>query len=273
MSREIYEKNRRVAGNLLQEVRAMPKYVFKNNTNKRLHIPTPVNIFLTGNGSATVFVPAAEMENPGIKAMVARRLISVRTSDDTELSDDLEVPTLSMVTGGHGPIGPAGGDLTGTYPNPTLVTTGVVPGTYGSGTAVPVLGVDAKGRLLSVSTQPVSLAGGVGTMVLTPGPIQTISAATNAFTPTTSLHRFTVTGSNHTLTSTPTIPTAGVAAGTVLILQNVIGSLFHVQLQRGVAQALSLSNASKTIDPGGNMVLVFDGTFWVEVAHNASTST
>lgn len=169
--------------------------------------------------------------------------------------------------------GPAGGDLTGSYPNPTLVTTGVTAGAYGSGISIPSFTVDAKGRLTLAGANPVSLAGGVGTMVLTPGPIQTISADGDAFTPTTSLHRFTVTGGNHTLSSTPTIPTAGVAPGTLLVLQNVRGSLFHVQLQRGVAQALSLSNANKTIDPGGNMLLWFDGTVWIEIAHNTGTST
>jgi hypothetical protein len=251
----------------------MPKYVFQNRTAARLFVPEPVNTFLPARGTTTVRIPAAEMENESIKTMVARGILGVSTSDDTRLSDDLEVPVLSMITGGTNPTGPAGGDLTGTYPDPTLVLTGVVPGSYGSGTAVPVLNVDAKGRLLTVSTAPVSLAGGVGTTVFTPGPIQTISAAGDAFTPTTSLHRFTVVGSNYTLTSTPIIPVAGVAAGTILILQNVRSSLFHVILQRGLAQGLSLSNANKTIDPGGNMTLVFDGTVWVELTHNTSTRT
>jgi len=49
--------------------------------------------------------------------------------------------------GGGAPTGPAGGDLAGSYPDPTLGTTGVVAGTYGDATHVPVLAVDAKGRV------------------------------------------------------------------------------------------------------------------------------
>jgi hypothetical protein len=58
------------------------------------------------------------------------------------------------------PNGPAGGDLQGTYPNPELILVGVTAGTYGDGTNVPQVTVDAKGRVLNVVNVPIVGGGG-----------------------------------------------------------------------------------------------------------------
>ena len=80
------------------------------------------------------------------------------------------VPSSRTITGGDGLAG--GGDLSanrviyladGGVTYSKLADSGVVAGTYGSSSEIPVLSVDAKGRVTTATSTPISLSGYVPT--------------------------------------------------------------------------------------------------------------
>lgn len=77
-----------------------------------------------------------------------------------------QFPTATQV-GALGATAAAGGDLTGNYPNPTLAAVTTAQSGVGSATAVPVLSVDAKGRVTALSTVAISAASTTAITALT----------------------------------------------------------------------------------------------------------
>lgn len=63
----------------------------------------------------------------------------------------------SRLSNSRPPSGSASGDLTGSYPNPSLAASGVSAGVYGSATTSPQIVVDSKGRITSASSQAIPI--------------------------------------------------------------------------------------------------------------------
>lgn len=208
--------------------------------------PTLAAVGTSGTFGSASNVPVYTVDSKGRITATTNTTIAIAPG---QVTGTAVITTDSRLSDARTPTGSASGDLTGTYPSPTLAALSPSPaGTYGSATAVPVIVVDAKGRTTSVTTATPT----VSNLQITPSGIQLLA---------------------QTAANTTGLITAGTNLGDVLI-QGSSGPQFQTGVNRASNLALTPTNTQLVVQTAANTSgLLAAGTTGYVLTQGASGPT
>ena len=210
-------------------------YLASGSTELAVGTYGPQAIHFVVNNGATDAMTISSSGNTtiyGTLAMNSQKITSLANGTaSTDAAAFGQIPTSLP------PNGSAGGDLTGTYPNPTLASI-VTGSTVGSSTQIPVITYDAKGRI-------------TGTSTATPSGV---SATQRTGSATANAGEYTIfTGSSTGTISLPSSP----ANGTINTVANYAS--VNITVSRSSTNTLTLEQGYSNITTGQTTITLYGG--------------